>query len=306
MSLLGKVKGRGPSGFGYGSTAEEVTQSAQLSGKTVLVTGCNSGLGLETARVMALRGAHVVGLARTLDKARDGLARASADGTPVACDLSEPTSVRAAIDAVRQLDRPLDVVIGNAGIMALPELQVKHGLELQFLTNHVGHFILVTGLLDRVPASGRIVVVSSTAHTRAPKDGIEFDNLDGSRGYDAWTAYGQSKLANILFTRHLARRLGDGGPVANTLHPGVIQTNLGRHLPGVANVAFAIANPLFLKSIPEGAATQCYVAAHPDTAKTTGEYFADSNVAKTTRLGHDRALAERLWDTTEQLVAKLG
>lgn len=304
MSLLGKLKSPGPSGFGYGSTADEVTRGVDLAGKTVLVTGCNSGLGLETIRVLGDRGAHVVGLARTRDKADDALRRAGIDeGTPVACDLSEPASVRAAVDAVRALDRRLDGVICNAGIMALPKLEVKHGLELQFLTNHVGHFLLVTGLLDQVPRDGRIAVVSSAAHTGAPPEGIDFDNLDGRQGYGAWLAYGRSKLANLLFARHLAKRLGPDGPRVNALHPGVIKTNLGRHLPSAASVLFAAAGPLFLKSIPEGAATQCYLAAHPDAGRVTGEYFADCNVARSSFQGRDMALAQRLWDETERLVA---
>jgi WW domain-containing oxidoreductase len=302
MSLVGRLRGTGPSGFGYDSTAEEVTAGLDLSGRTVLVTGCNSGLGLETARVLALRGARIVGLARTVEKAQAALDGLPGDPLPVACELSEPESVRAAVQTVAN-DAPLDALIANAGIMALPERNVKHGLELQFLTNHVGHFLLVTGLLDRLTADGRVAVLSSTAHERTYAEGIRFDDLDASRGYTRWGAYGQSKLANLLFAKHLATRL-PAGQSANSLHPGVIWTNLGRHMNPVAGLLAGLIRPVFLKTIPSGAATQCYVATHPEMT-ANGAYFADVNVATPSAHGQDAALAERLWTETERLVAAL-
>jgi hypothetical protein len=178
MSLLSLVMGRrGASGFGFASTAEEVTAGVDLRGRTVLVTGVNSGLGLETARVLALRGARIVGLARSREKAAEALAPFGPDHAAVACELSEPATVRAAVEAVKGLGVTLDAMILNAGIMALPERTLKHGQELQFLTNHVGHFILATGLLDRVGERGRVVVLSSSAHRQAPSAGIVFDDL---------------------------------------------------------------------------------------------------------------------------------
>ena len=304
MSLVGLLRGSGPSGFGYDSTAEQVTKGLDLSGRTYLVTGCNSGLGLETARVLALRGAKLVGLARTEQKAADAL-RSFANGhVPVACELSEPASVRAAVQTVHEQVGPLDGIIANAGIMALPERTVQHGLELQFLTNHVGHFLLVTGLLDRLTQDGRVVVLSSTAHTRAYAEGIRFDDLDASGEYTPWGAYGQSKLANLLFARHLATRL-PAGQTANALHPGVIWTNLGRHMNPVVGLAAKAINPLFLKSIPSGAATQTYVATHPDVSETTGAYFSDCNLAESSAHGRDAGLAERLWEETERLCSAL-
>lgn len=304
MSLVGAFRGRGPSGFGYDSTAEDVTAGLDLTGRTYLVTGCNSGLGLETARVLALRGARVVGAARTEEKARDALAPLGNDPFPVACELSEPASVRAAVTTVSDVVGPLDGIIANAGIMALPEREVKHGLELQFLTNHVGHFLLVTGLLDRLAPDGRVVMLSSTAHLRTYGEGIRFDDLDASRGYTPWGAYGQSKLANLLFAKHLATRL-PAGQAANSLHPGVIWTNLGRHMnPAVGLVARAV-NPVFLKSVPAGASTQTYVTTHPAVEGVSGRYFADCNIAESSPHGRDAGLAERLWDATEALVASL-
>jgi NAD(P)-dependent dehydrogenase (short-subunit alcohol dehydrogenase family) len=304
MSLLSALKGNGPSGFGYGSTAEQVTEGIDLSGKTILVTGCNSGLGLETVRVLGMRGAHIIGAARTAEKASEAC-KGLAEHTAVACELSDPNSVRACVTTVGASGKTLDAIICNAGIMALPKLERQHGYELQFFTNHIGHFILVTGLLDKLASGGRVVIVSSAAHTAAPKEGIEFDNLTGEKRYDAWRNYGQSKLANILFARQLARKLAGTGKTANALHPGVIATNLGRHMNPIAVGALALAKPLFLKSIPEGAATQCYVATHPSLAEVSGEYFADCNVAKSSAKSQDADLAKKLWDASEEIVAKI-
>jgi len=305
MSLVAAIKGRGPNGYGYGSTAEEVTEGVDLSGKTMLLTGCNSGLGLETLRVLGLRGAHVIATARTTDKAMAAITRTGADATPLECELSEPESVRACIESVRKLDRPLDAIIANAGIMALPRVERRHGYELQFFTNHVGHFMLVTGLLDALAPAGRVVVLSSGAHRAAPREGIRFDDLGAEQSYSAWGNYGQSKLANLLFARTLAKRLGNGGQTANAVHPGVIQTELGRHMSAVARFGMSLGRPLFLKSIPQGAATQCLLAAHPSVAGVSGEYYADCNPSRPSRLGRDDALAERLWEVTEQIVARL-
>lgn len=304
MSLLSALKGKGPSGFGYGSTAEQVTEGVDLQGKTILVTGCNSGLGLETIRVLGKRGAHVIATARTVAKAEEACKGLSAY-TALACELSEPDSVRACIKSIVARDKPLDAIICNAGIMALPKLEQKLGYELQFFTNHIGHFLLVTGLLDKLADNGRVVVVSSDAHHRAPKEGIQFDNLSGEREYTPWGNYGQSKLANILFARELARKFAGTGKTANALHPGVIATNLSRHMSSIANVVWTLASPLILKSIPEGASTQCYVATHPSLAKVTGEYFSHCNVAKSSAHGESTELAKRLWTVSEEIVAKI-
>jgi NAD(P)-dependent dehydrogenase (short-subunit alcohol dehydrogenase family) len=303
MSLYGMLSRPGPSGFGYASTAEQVSENLDLTGKRVLVTGCSSGLGLETARVLAMRGATVLGTARTVESATAALSPLNGSTVPLACELSEPASVRACVAEVAQ-GEPLDVLLCNAGIMALPERTVKHGYELQFLTNHIGHFLLVTGLLGKLKPGGRVVMLSSSAHTRAPAEGIRFDDLDASKSYSAWTAYGQAKLANLLFARELARRL-DEGRTANAVHPGVIATNLGRHMSAVARIALGIAGPLVLKSAPEGAATQTYVAVHPGVAETTGEYFADCNVAESSAQGKDLELAKRLYEVSEEIAAKL-
>jgi NAD(P)-dependent dehydrogenase (short-subunit alcohol dehydrogenase family) len=305
MSLLAMIKGRrGPSGFGYASTAEEVTEGLDLHGKTILVTGVNSGIGQESARVLSLRGARILGAARTRDKARDACEALPGEAIPLECELSEPASVRACVREAAE-HGPLDVLLCNAGIMALPERTLHHGQELQLLTNHIGHFILVTGLLEHLAPDARIVMLSSDAHRRAPEAGIQFDDLSFAAGYRPWTAYGQSKLANLLFARSLARRLQGTARTANAVHPGVIATNLGRHMPLAARAMMPLASALALKTIPQGAATQCYVATHPSLRDTRSEYFADCNVARPSRHARDDALAERLWTVTEEIVAKL-
>lgn len=305
MSLYELFTSKGPSGFGYGSTAEQVTAGLDLKGKTYLVTGCNSGLGHEALRVLTLRGAKVVGTARTVEKAREACATVKGETVPLACELSDPKSVRACVAAVKAAGLQLDGIIANAGIMALPKLEKAFGYELQFFTNHIGHFILVTGLLDALTPEGRVVMLSSAAHKGAPKGGIQFDNLDGSKGYGDWANYGQSKIANLLFAKELARRFQGTRRTANAVHPGVIKTNLGRHMNPLAGLVFGIVGPLVLKSVPQGAATEVFVATHPSLAGVSGQYFADCNVARPRADAEDAELAKKLWDVSEQIVAGL-
>ncbi|MEY3014988.1 MAG: hypothetical protein RIT45_3723 [Pseudomonadota bacterium] len=309
MSLYGALLPNGRNGFGYNSTAEEVTEGLDLSGRTYLVTGCNSGLGAETVRVLGVRGARVVASARSLDKAAAALADVPVGPgirhMPLACELAEPESVRAAVRTVRETGIRLDGIVANAGIMALPERQVAHGLELQFLTNHIGHFLLVQGLLDRLTVDGRVVVLSSEAHRYTYRGGIRLDDLDAAKGYVSWFAYGQSKLSNLLYVRALAKRL-PAGQTANAVHPGVIPTNLIRHMPGIVGPFMrSVGLATGCKTIPQGAATQVYVATHPDAGEVTGAYWSHCNVAKASSHGRDDALAEALWEQTEALVAGL-
>ncbi len=288
------------SAFGKRSTAEAVTAGMDLSGKTALVTGCNSGLGFETMRVLALRGALVIGAARTIDKAKKACAEVEGRTIPLAVELTDLRGIVAAADAVAATGVALDMLILNAGIMQLQTLQVVNGVERQFAVNHVGHFLLTMRLLEQVIAAdaGRVVVVSSGAHRWAPQ-GIRFDNLDGAQDYDPREAYGVSKTANGLFSRELARRLAATRATSNSLHPGVIPTNLARHLP---ERNYDMSNPMF-KTIPEGTATQCYVASHPELAGVSGYYFDDCNPAVPNEHMQDDAMAAKLWAVSEELVA---
>ncbi len=287
--------------FGANSTAEEVTAGLELNGMTALLTGCNSGIGFETMRVLAGRGVHVIGAARTLEKAEKACDSVDGRATPLVIELTEFDTVVAAAEKVKAMGVAIDMLILNAGVMALPELQQVNGIERQFVVNHLGHFLLVDRLKDLVTTArqGRVVVVSSSAHVWAPDEGIQFDNLSGESEYDPFKAYGQSKLANGLFSRELARRLADTRATSNSLHPGFIRTNLTRHLPG-GDDEDAIPGAR-MKSIPQGAATTCYVGAHPELQGVTGYYFADCNPALPNANMQDDAMAARLWAVSEKL-----
>lgn len=292
----------GKSPFDGSSTAEEVTEGIDLSGMTMAITGCNSGLGFETMRVLAMRGAHVIGIARTLEKAEVACESVDGQTTPAFCDLADWASVVNCADSIRTMDVPLDALITNAGIMALQDLELVNGVEKQFAVNHLGHFILINQLRDTVLAApqGRFVMLSSAAHTAAD-EGIEFDNLDGSKGYAPWRAYGVSKLANALCARELAAQISNTNATANSLHPGVIETNLGKHMPWYVRFASSLFGWMFMKSIPEGAATTCYVATNPELEGVRGYYFADCNVGEGTQYLTDDAMAAQLWQVSEEL-----
>ncbi len=305
MSLLAWVKGRGPSGFGFGSTATDVTEGLDLTGRTYLVTGSTSGLGLETVRVLSMRGAKVLATARTLEKGKKALASVGVQAEVLPLELAEPRSVRACVAEIEARGITLDGIICNAGIMAPPKLARAHGYELQFFTNHVGHFMLVTGLFGQLSPTARVVMLSSDAHTFAPKVGIQFDNLTGERGYSPWRAYGQSKLANLLFAKELGRRWVGTGRTANAVHPGVIRSELQRSMSPLARLSMDLAGPIGLKTIQQGAATQCYVATHPSLHNVTAQYFADCNTAPSSRSSRDPELAAKLWEATEQIVERL-
>jgi NAD(P)-dependent dehydrogenase (short-subunit alcohol dehydrogenase family) len=301
-SVLAELITRQParSPFDEDSTAEDVTEGLDLSGMTFAITGANSGLGYETMRVLAMRGAHVIGIARTQAKADKACASIEGKATPVFLDLADWGSVVACADRIKAMNTPLDGLITNAGIMALEELQLVNGVEKQFAVNHLGHFILINQLQETVLAAdqGRFVLLSSRAHRRA-ENGIEFDNLDGSQSYDPWGAYGVSKLANALCARELARRISHTDATANSVHPGVIATNLGKHLPGWQQTAAKYLGWMFMKTIPEGAATQTYVATNPELVGVRGFYFADCQVSEGgTPYLYDDAMAAKLWEVS--------
>ena len=289
------------SSFGATATAEQVTEGIDLTGKTIVVTGCNSGIGLETMRVLALRGAHVIGTARTPERGREACASVQGKATPVVLELSDFDSVVACAQAIRAFDTPIDALVCNAGVL-LTELEQVRGLEMQFVVNHLGHFLLVNRLFDRVTAApqGRVVVVGSMAHAQVPAGGIQFDNLSG-QGWER-QAYGHSKLANGLFSFELSKRLAGTRATSNSLHPGVVATNILRNMNfrppaggGGGGGGFSFESPA------QGAATSCYLASNPSLAKVTGLYFVDCNPAEPSALQKDSALAARLWQVSEEL-----
>jgi NAD(P)-dependent dehydrogenase (short-subunit alcohol dehydrogenase family) len=291
--------------FGAESTAMEVTEGLDLTGKTAFITGCNSGLGYETMRVLSLRGATIIGAARTLEKAETACASLDGEAYPVVCELSDLESVAACGASVQEMGMPIDMLILNAGIMALPELEQVNGIEKQFFVNHIGHFALTSYLLNQVKAApqGRIVAVSSSGHSFAPEAGIEFDNLSGERDYSPWKMYGVSKLANGLFCLSLTERLKGTNATANSVHPGIINTNLGRHFPWWQRIASSLIGWTFMKSTEAGAATETYVATAPALADYSGYYFADCNPVMPDARMLNQQQADELWAVSEEIAA---
>ncbi|MGI9290947.1 MAG: SDR family NAD(P)-dependent oxidoreductase [Gammaproteobacteria bacterium] len=291
------------------ATAEEVTEGLDLTGKRVLVTGVTSGLGLETMRVLAMRGAHVYGTGRTLEKAERACASVPGITTPLQLELTDFDSVNACADAMLADGEPLDILVCNAGVMALPELEQVDingtKLEKQFVTNHLGHFLLTYKLMDTVMAApqGRVVYVASSALRWADPVGIEWDNLSGERDYDPKRAYGHSKLANCLTTVELARRFAGTPTTANSMNPGPVMTELQRHAPQWMIKAGDILGPAFMKTPAEGASTICYLAANPTVADVSGYYFIDCSPVSYGRNSDDSAMARQLWDVSLELLA---
>jgi len=283
---------RGP--FGPQATAEEVTAGIDLTGRTALVTGCNSGIGYETMRVLAMRGAHVLGTARSVEKGEDACNSVAGLCTPLMLELTDFDSVVACANQVQAMNVPLDIVVCNAGIYFRDRRQVRD-LEMHFVVNHLGHFLLVHRLQDVIVAApqGRVVVVSSNSHHRAPGAGIRFDDLSGR----SWTssAYSHSKLANGLFSLELARRFEGTSATSNSLHPGVVDTKMLR------GTGLSLSS-LRLKTPAQGAATSCYVASNAALEGVSGYYFADSNPEEPSTVMQDGEMAKRLWDVSEELV----
>lgn len=281
--------------FGPAITAEQATAGLDLHGKTVVVTGCNSGIGLETMRVLALRGAHVVGTART--RAKGGAACAGIQGraTPVELELTDFNSVVACSLTIRALGVPIDALVCNAGIV-LDDLQQVRGLEKQFVVNHLGHYLLVRRLLDRVIAApqGRVVVLGSGSERDAPPGGIQFDDLSGR----SWRKgrYAHSKLANGLFSLALARGLAATGASAtsNCVTPGHVRSNILR------NVAYGYRPGA--RTAQQGAATPCWLAVSPGSHGWNGGFFRDFAPAEQSVQQRDHAMAARLWRVSEDLV----
>ncbi|KAG8659166.1 short-chain dehydrogenase TIC 32, chloroplastic isoform X2 [Manihot esculenta] len=299
---------KGASGFSACSTAEQVTRGIDGTGLTAIITGASSGIGMETARVLALRGVHTIMAIRNLEAGKN-VKEAILKEIPTAkidvmqLDLSSMTSVRKFASEYISSGLPLNILINNAGVMARFMLS-QDNIEMQFATNHVGHFLLTDLLLETMKRTaresnqeGRIVNVSSEGHRFAYREGIRFDKINDESGYISFSAYGQSKLANILHASELSRRLKEDGVniSANSLHPGAIPTNLMRYHSIVNGIASFIGK-FVLKNVQQGAATTCYVALHPQVKGITGEYFMDSNLASPNSQAKDAELAKKLWD----------
>jgi NAD(P)-dependent dehydrogenase (short-subunit alcohol dehydrogenase family) len=297
--------------FGRRSTAEEVSEGIDLEGRHAIVTGANTGIGLETARVLALRGCEVTMACRDLDKAGSGRQRILSESAGAI----EPEQLRveeldlASLDSVRDFaqgtlasDRPIHLLINNAGVMLPDRRTTRDGFEAHFGINHLGHFLLTRLLEDRIreSAPARVVMVSSSAMQFAALT-PELEDLDWqTRKWSGWRAYGSSKLMNLLFANELNRRFAGDGVVANTLHPGIVKTELARDQSGWM-VGLGLFMLPFMKQVDRGAATTLLVATSPEYADRGGEYLEDCALARAPKAGADRNLAADLWKRSEQL-----
>jgi NAD(P)-dependent dehydrogenase (short-subunit alcohol dehydrogenase family) len=287
-----------------------VTETQQdMSGKTVVITGGNSGIGLETAVAVARAGAKVLITVRDERKGTAAIkeihARApGAEADFVVFDLASLASVREGAAQILASCPRIDVLVNNAGLVLSDRTLTVDGFETTFAVNHLGPFLLTELLLDRIRASApaRIVNVSSTAHAGARR-GLDFDDLQSERQYRGMAVYSKSKLANIYFTTELARRLAGSGVTANSLHPGTVATGYGRDGDTSGLLAFGVKliGP-FVLTAEKGARTSVYLASSPEVDGVTGRYFVRSKEAKPSRAARDDAAARRLWDVSEQMV----
>lgn len=308
------MTGRITTPFGAASTATEVIAGVDLTGRRAIVTGGASGLGRETARALASAAADVTIAARNLEAAETVAAEITTEtGNPnvhgARLDLADLASVD---EFVRNWSGPLHILVNNAGIMANPEQHTPEGRELQFATNHLGHFALTLGLHDALAAAGnaRVVVLSSVGHVNGP---VRFNDLDFTvEPYDPWLAYAQSKTANILFAVEAAKRWASDGITVNALNPGRIwETNLGRHID-TPPPSFDPSGKTGVteKNIAQGAATSVLLAASPLVEGVTGKYFEDCEEAAPFTHGVRRGVADyaidpenasRLWEVSTEL-----
>ncbi|MBM9503190.1 SDR family NAD(P)-dependent oxidoreductase [Actinacidiphila acididurans] len=302
--------------FGFSSTAAEVVEGIDLTGRRAVVTGASSGLGAETARSLAATGASVTLAVRDPAAgervAKDITASTGNQDVRVAqLDLADPASVNAFTAAWQG---PLHILVNNAGVMACPEQYTAQGWEWQFAINHLGHFALTTGLYDALAADGnaRVVVVSSTGHQQSP---VVWDDVNFAfRRYDPWLAYGQSKTAGVLFAVEATRRWAGAGITANACMPGAIYTNLQRHTGGRGSGRVPAD---LIKTVEQGAATSVLLAASPLLDGIGGRYFDDCNEAEVVdrrtgtlhgvaRYAVDPDNARRLWPLSQDLLAHAG
>ncbi|XP_035862401.1 retinol dehydrogenase 12 [Sander lucioperca] len=284
--------------------------SARLDGKTVLITGANTGIGKETCRDLAARGARVVMACRDLtraERAAEEIRRSTGNGNVVVrhLDLSSVYSVRQfAKDFLDGEDR-LDILINNAGVMMCPRWLTEDGFETQLAVNHLGHFLLTNLLLPMLQSSApsRVIIVSSMAHRGGR---IDFDDLFfSSKKYSSLESYRQSKLANVLFCRELGRRLRGSGVSSFCLHPGVIRTELGRHVNGwfpLLGALLAVLSLMFMKTPRQGSQTTVYCAVTPGLEGKSGRYFSDCAEKEVAPEGRDDVVARKLWEESARLV----
>ncbi len=275
----------------------------RLQGKTAIVTGANSGMGMATVRALSDMGARVIMLCRSKKRGREALERLNSekprDLDLILCDLGGYDSVRSFVSKVRESYSHIDILVNNAGFISLDRQETKEGLERQFGINHIGHFLLTTSLLDLMGKGARIVVVASGAHKTGK---IHFDDINLHRGFNVIKAYSQSKLANVLFTRELARRLKDKGITVNCCHPGAVATNIGiDRETGFGKTVTGLLKPFF-QTPEQGARTAVFLATDDSVADVSGEYFYKCKIAKSSKRSKDMELAKELFEFSEKLI----
>uniref|UniRef100_UPI0037E933C6 retinol dehydrogenase 12-like n=1 Tax=Semicossyphus pulcher TaxID=241346 RepID=UPI0037E933C6 len=280
------------------------SSAERLDGKTVVITGANTGIGKETAIDLAKRGAKIIMACRDPERGQAAVKEvietsANENIVYMKLDLADSKSIREFAEAINKDEPKLNILINNAGVMVCPYGKTADGFEMQIGVNHMGHFLLTHLLIDLIKKSApaRIVTVSSMAHSWGT---IKLDDINSEKNYEKRAAYSQSKLANILFTRSLAKRLEDTGVTAYSLHPGVVQTDLWRHLSGPQRVIMKMVSP-FTKNSSQGAQTSIYCAVEPSLAEESGGYYSDCAPANCAAAGKDDVLAQKLWDLSCQM-----
>ncbi|MCR5108454.1 MAG: SDR family oxidoreductase [Lachnospiraceae bacterium] len=277
----------------------------RLDEKIAIVTGANSGMGMETTKALADEGATVIMLCRSERRGREALEKLLEKKDRkldlILCDLGDFASVRDFVRQIKEKYGRVDILVNNAGFISLDRQETKEGLERQFGINHIGHFLLTTELLDMMKKGARIVVVASGAHKAG---NIHFDDINLKHGYNVVRAYSQSKLANVLFTKELARRLSDKGITVNCCHPGAVATNMGVDRDtGFGKTITGLLKPFFLT--PEkGARTAVFLAVDESVKDTTGEYFYKCKPAGSSKRSKDMELARKLFELSEHIVNK--
>jgi retinol dehydrogenase 12 len=276
-----------------------------MEGKYCMVTGATSGIGAVTARALAQKGARVIVVARNVNRCEntvDEIIQTTGNHAVeyMLADLSSQNEIHDLAEAYQNKYDHLDVLVNNAGGFFMSRQESADGIEMTFALNHLNYFLLTNLLLDTIKASApaRIVNVSSAAHQNAS---INFDDLQGKKKYSGWQAYGQSKLANILFTYELARRLEGTGVTVNALHPGMVATNFGANNGGVLGSLVRQFMNLFSIGVEDGAQTSIYLASSPEVEDVTGKYFVKKKAVSSSSASYDESAAKRLWEISEEM-----